>query len=162
MREPQNATAEILGHFGSLMRHVAGWHAPEFLGVDVTMSQAKCLYVVAVHPSIGMSALAAHLDVSLSAVSGLVDRLVDHGYVERREDAADRRQMQITLTASGQSVVDHIRELNSEHLRRLLAGLDSDELEALLTGIAALEREARATFQDESVTAQPDTERISA
>ena len=162
MRQPETTTEEILGHFGSLMRHVAGWHAPEFLGVDVTMSQAKCLYVVAVHPSIGMSALAAHLDVSLSAVSGLVDRLVDHGYVERREDVADRRQMHITLTADGQSVVDHIRELNSEHLRMLLRGLQGDELEALLNGIAALDREARATFQNSSASTQSDTERTSA
>jgi DNA-binding MarR family transcriptional regulator len=146
-----SATTEeaILGHFGSLMRHVAGWHAPDFLGVDVTMSQAKCLYIVSVRPGIGMSAMAQQLRVGLSAVSGLVDRLVEHGYLERNEDPADRRQQQLTLTDAGVKVVDHIRELNAEHLRTLLQGLTKTELEALRTGIAALDRQAREIYQSE-------------
>ena len=140
---PSTADA-ILGHFASLMHHVAGWHAPDFLGVDVTMSQAKCLYIVSVRPGIGMSAMAEQLRVGPSAISGLVDRLVDHGYLERREDPADRRQQQLTLTAAGERVVEHIRELNAEHLRTLLQGLDTAELEALREGIAALDRQAQA------------------
>ena len=59
------------------------------------MSQAKCLYVVSLRPGIGMSALAEQLDVGLSSASGLVDRLVEHGYLERHEDPADRRQQQV-------------------------------------------------------------------
>lgn len=134
----------ILSHFGSLMRHVAGWHAPDFLGVDVTMSQAKCLYVVALRPGIGMSAMAEQLRVGLSSVSGLVDRLVEHGYLARREDPDDRRQQQVWLTAAGASVVERIRELNAELLRSLLDGLSIPELESLRIGLAALDREAQA------------------
>ena len=106
------------------MRHVAGWHAPDFLGLEVTMSQAKCLYVVSLRPGIGMSALAEQLNVGLSSASGLVDRLVEHGYLERHEDPADRRQQQVLLTPAGAAVVERIRELNAELLRALLAGLD--------------------------------------
>ena len=40
-----------------------------------------------------MSDLVARLGVSLSTVSGLVDRVVDHGLATRREDPADRRQV---------------------------------------------------------------------
>ncbi len=145
----RSATDAILGHFASLMRHVAGWHAPDFLGVDVTMSQAKCLYIVSVRPGIGMSAMAEQLRVGLSAVSGLVDRLVEHGYLERREDPTDRRQQQLSLTSAGERVVEHIRELNSEHLRTLLHGLDAAELEALREGIAALDRQAREIYESE-------------
>ena len=84
--------------------------APEFLAVDVTMSQAKLLYLVTAQPGIVMSALAAQLGVSLSTVSGLVDRLVEHGHIERREDPADRRQQRVTVTAEGASVVERMRE----------------------------------------------------
>ncbi|HKZ92702.1 MAG TPA: MarR family transcriptional regulator [Candidatus Limnocylindrales bacterium] len=136
-------TEAILEHFGSLMHHIAGWRASEFLGVDVTMSQAKCLYVVSARPGIGMSAVAEQLGVGLSAVSGLVDRLVDHGYLERHEDPSDRRQQQVSLTAAGATVLARIRELNAEFLRTLLRGLSATELEALRQGISALDREAR-------------------
>ena len=154
-----STTDAILEHFGSLMRNVSAWHAPDFLGLDVTMSQAKCLYVVSLHPGIGMSAMSEHLGVGLSAVSGLVDRLVEHGYLERHEDPSDRRQQQLSLTASGAAVVDRIRELNVEHLRTLLQGLHVTELEALREGIAALDRQARLTHQNEPVGTTPSHER---
>jgi DNA-binding MarR family transcriptional regulator len=142
----------ILGHFGSLMRHVAGWHAPDFLGLEVTMSQAKCLYVVSLRPGIGMSLLAEQLDIGLSSASGLVDRLVEHGYLERHEDPSDRRQQQVLLTPAGAAVVERIRELNAELLRRLLAGLTDTELHSLRVGMAALDQEARSINQAERTT----------
>ena len=138
------ATDAVLEHFGSLMHRLAGWHAPDFLGLEVTMSQAKCLYIAALRPGIGMSALAEQLQVGLSAVSGLVDRLVEHGYLERHEDPTDRRQQQVSVTAAGAAMLDRIRELNAELLRRLLRGLSTPELEALRQGIAGLDREALA------------------
>jgi DNA-binding MarR family transcriptional regulator len=153
------ATEAILGHFGSLMRHVSGWHAPDFLGVDVTMSQAKCLYIVCVRPGIGMSALADQLAVGPSAISGLVDRLVDHGYLERHEDPTDRRHLRLTPTPAGELVVERIRELNADHLRVLLRGLDDSELEALRQGIAALARQARLIHEQETVVPDRSHER---
>ena len=98
MSPRQPVEEEILDLFHSLMRHVAESHAPEFLGVDVTMSQAKALYLLSVRPGMPMSAIAAELGVGPSAVSGLVDRLVAQGYVERREDPVDRRQQLVTIT----------------------------------------------------------------
>jgi DNA-binding MarR family transcriptional regulator len=153
------ATDAVLEHFGSLMRRLAGWHAPEFLGVDVTMSQAKCLYLASVHPGIGMSALAEHLHVGLSAVSGLVDRLVDHGYLERHEDPTDRRQQQVSVTAAGAAALERIRELNAELLRTLLRGLTVAELEALRRGIAAIDREAHTVHPDSLLPAALSHER---
>lgn len=134
---------QILDHFQSLMRCVAGTHAPEFLGVDLTMSQAKLLYVVSLRPRIGMSELAAELGVGLSAVSGLVERLVANGHLERREDPDDRRHQRVTLTPDGATALDRMRELRAELMRRLLAGLEPAELVALRDGIAALDREAQ-------------------
>ena len=135
---------DILDRYESLMKHVSDSHAPEFLGVDITMPQAKVLYLDSLRPGISMSALAAELDVGLSATSGLVERLVASSYLERREDASDRRQQLVTVTTSGAAALDRLRELRSELMRRLLAGLQPDELEALRTSLTALDREARS------------------
>ena len=154
--------AAILGHFESLMRHASGWHAPDFLRLDVTMSQAKCLYVAALRPRISMSAMAEQLHVGLSAVSGLVDRLVEHGYLERHEDPSDRRQQLVSLTAAGSAVVERIRELNDAAMRALLGGLSADELESLRVGIAALDREARSLARRSPLPQAPEHERTPA
>lgn len=138
----------------SLLRHVAGRNAPEFLGVDVTMSQAKVMHVARLQPGISMSALAAELKVGPSAISGLVDRLVEHGYLERQEDPSDRRQQLVSLTPAGQETVDRIREFSVSHIRPLLCRLSRPELAALHTGITALDREAlaaRGTLPDAAV-----------
>ena len=150
---------DILAHFDSLMRNVAGWRVPDFLGVDVTMSQAKCLYLAAVHPGIGMSALAEHLHVGPSSVSGLVDRLVEHGYLERYEDPADRRQQLVSLTPGGVDVLDRIREINADLLRSLVEGMSPAERDGLLLGLAALDREAQRMFSIDPTPARPSHER---
>ncbi len=134
---------EILERFHALMRHVAESHAPEFLGTDVTMSQAKALYLLSVRPGATMSAIAAELGVGASAVSGLVDRLVAQGYVERKEDPADRRQQLVTITEAGTTTLDSMREMRAQVTLRLLQGLDADELEAFRISLIALDREVQ-------------------
>ena len=105
-----------------------------------------------------MSALATELGVGPSATSGLVDRLVASGYLERREDPADRRQQLVSITPAGSTNLERLRELRLELMRRLLAGLTPPELDALDTALSALDREA--LHLDDPAHAQ--TERTSA
>jgi DNA-binding MarR family transcriptional regulator len=147
---------EILDLFHALMRHVAESHAPEFLGVDVTMSQAKALYLLSVRPGASMSSIAAELGVGASAVSGLIDRLVALGYVERKEDVVDRRQQLVTITDTGTAALDHMRELRAQVTLRLLKGLDHDELEAFRTSLIALSREVQRLDHSDSPEASPE------
>ena len=134
---------ELLDRFQTLMRHIAESHAPEFLGVDVTMPQAKALYLVSLRPGVPMSAIAAELGVGPSAVSGLIDRLVALGHIARQEDPGDRRQQLVTITPAGSAALDRMRELRAEVMRRLLAGLAPAELEAMRTSLIALDREVQ-------------------
>ena len=138
------------------MRHVAESHAPEFLGVDITMSQAKALYLLSVRPGATMSSIAAELGVGASAVSGLVDRLVAQGYVERKEDPGDRRQQLVTITTAGTATLDRMREMRAKVTLRLLKGLDDGELAAFRTSLIALDREVQRLDELDSAAA-PDS-----
>ena len=75
-------------------------------------------------------------------MSGLVDRLVDHGLATRHDDPADRRQVVVGLTPAGTRFIDHFRELNARLMRELLAVLDDGDLSLLRDAFAALERAA--------------------
>ena len=77
------------------------------------MPQAKLLYLLGVSGEMHMSDLVARLGVSLSTVSGLVDRIVDQGLATRRDDPADRRQVVVALTEQGTAFIDRFRELNA-------------------------------------------------
>lgn len=66
---------------------------------------------------IGPAEVARRLEVSTAAATGIVDRLVSRGHVERRPHAADRRRTELVLTESGR------REVVS-HLLPMFIGLD--------------------------------------
>lgn len=125
------------------MRQMAGTHAPEFLEIAVTMPQAKLLYLLGAAGELHMSELVARLGVSLSTISGLVDRIVEAGLAARRDDPADRRQVVVGLTAAGTEFIDRFRELNAHEMRELLALLDDTELGVVREGLAALARAAQ-------------------
>ncbi len=129
------------------MQRLAGGHAPEFLEIDVTMPQAKLLYLLGAAGDLHMSELVHRLGVSLSTVSGLVDRIVDHGLATRREDTADRRQVVVGLTAAGSEFIDHFRELNARHMRELLALMSDFDLALLRDALAALDLAAAQLAQ---------------
>ena len=120
--------ARIVATFEAMMHSVASAHAPEFLEVGVTMSQAKLLYLVQAEPGMRMSELAARLGVSLSTVSGVVDRLVDQTFVDRRDDPADRRQVVLRITDAGASQLELLQELNAGQVHDLLARIDEADL----------------------------------
>ncbi len=139
MPEPgEPALEQVIADYEALMQRVTEMHAPEFLEVGISMPQAKTLYLVAAAGEVHMSDLVARLGVSLSTVSGLVDRLVDAGWVVRRDDPADRRQVMVAITPAGSSFLDRFRELGSHQLRRLLARLDEPTLATVRSALAAL------------------------
>jgi DNA-binding MarR family transcriptional regulator len=130
--------AEIISGYEALMHQLAGGHAPEFLEIAVTMPQAKLLYLLSALGDLHMSDLVTQLGVSLSTVSGLVDRVVESGLAARHEDPVDRRQVVVGLTAAGTAFIDRFRELNARQMRALLALIDDEELANLRRSLHAL------------------------
>ena len=101
---------------------------PDFIESNLTMAQMKVLMLLGVVGESHMSDVAGQLGVSISTVSGLVDRLVEGGLVQRREDAADRRHVLVSMTPAGSEVIDRFQELGATQLRELLTQLDQDQL----------------------------------
>lgn len=59
--------------------------------------------------SLGPAELARRLEVSSAASTGIVDRLVERGHVERQPHADDRRRTEVHLTGSGrEEVLGHL------------------------------------------------------
>lgn len=132
----------IFAEYASMMARLMTIHRPEFLEIGITMPQAKVLYLLEAARELHMSELVAALGVSLSTVSGLVDRLVDQGLAARREDPDDRRQVVVTPTPAGAALTDRFREFNQRQLRVLLDVLSDEELLSVARALEALARAA--------------------
>jgi DNA-binding MarR family transcriptional regulator len=120
--------SRVLAGFDAFMHRMMSTHAPEFIEVGMTMSQAKVLYLVHVAGELRMSELSARLGVTLSTTSGLVERLVESGFLARHDDPADRRQVVLAITDNGIAQLDRLRELNAYHLGAMLARVRDEDL----------------------------------
>jgi DNA-binding MarR family transcriptional regulator len=129
---------DVVAGFERLMQRLADTHAPEFLEIDVTMPQAKLLYLLGAAGELHMSDLVARLGTSPATVSGLVDRLVDHRLANRRDDPTDRRQVLVELTPAGVDFLGRFRELNTRQLLELVEVLDDDGLGHVRAALDAL------------------------
>ncbi len=116
---------------------------------SVTMAQLKVLMLLGAQPETRMSELAGVQHLSLSTVSGVVDKLVETGLAARRTDDVDRRQVLISLTTQGSTFLDRFQELGKDTLRALLVELTADEVEIVANAMNVLIRAAGRVTEGE-------------
>lgn len=75
--------------------------------------------------------LAQHLQVSTSAVSQLLNKLENQGYVERTINPENRRKIEITLAAKSVQYFEQITQLEKEINENIYGQLPQEDLEAL-------------------------------
>lgn len=117
--------------------------------LNITLPQLKVLgLLLSQGRALSGRELAGLLGVGPSAVTPLVDRLVEHGYVRREEDMHDRRITRLTVTESGIELLRRLMAGRREIMADLLRQLDAEELatvnKALNLLLTAIER-SRAT-----------------
>ena len=121
IRQHQRVYAEI----GQTLRQI-GLSIPQF-DVLSTLTERE---------GISQTDLAARLSVTKGNISGLVDRLVEAGLVERRNAPGDRRSNAVFLTPEGRKVAEEGIRLQQAFVAETLGKLqpaDLAVLDAILT-----------------------------
>lgn len=94
--------------------------------------------------------LAQELEVSPPAATQLVDRLAEHGMVERHNDMADRRVVLVDYVPGMHEVAQRIVESRRGPLERAMRGLTDEEALALVKGLKLLAATFGATTGEEN------------
>jgi DNA-binding MarR family transcriptional regulator len=76
--------------------------------------------------------LADVLELQPISLVRLLDRLVEHGFLERRNDPRDRRTNRLFLTASGRQLVDDLDSLRDAIATDVLQDIPSPAIETSL------------------------------
>jgi DNA-binding MarR family transcriptional regulator len=129
----------LLREYEHLNARMADFSGPTFLGLDITMAQAKVLFLIRATGSIQMSDLVARLGVTVPTVTGIVDRLVERDLVVRRGMPDDRRRVVVEITPSGVELIDGMRDFSARQLHLLLDVMDEAELESFLAFLRVLQ-----------------------
>ncbi|WP_222195885.1 MarR family winged helix-turn-helix transcriptional regulator [Modestobacter italicus] len=114
------------------------------LDTPLTLQQLRCLTFLVVEGSATPLLLSELLGVSPATTTGLVDRLVRAGMVDRSPDTRDGRGKVLSPTRDGVRVVRRLMAADVETDATVLQALDPDELDALRRGLTGLLRVLRA------------------
>jgi DNA-binding MarR family transcriptional regulator len=89
----------------------------------VTLVQYRLLVVLASRGPQLPSALASELRTAPSSITRLCDRLEAKGLIARRPDESDRRQVVLSATRAGRSVVDAVTRARLREIAGLVAAV---------------------------------------
>jgi len=88
--------------------------------------------------------LADVLELQPISLVRLLDRLVEHGLLERRHDPKDRRANRLFLTASGRQLVDDLDSLRDEIAKDVLRDLPDDAIKTSLLALREIKDRIKA------------------
>ncbi len=87
--------------------------------------------------------LSQRMMVSNGNVTGLAERLVEQGLLDRRPSPNDRRAQIVSLTAEGRRAFRAMARTHEDWIAQIFAGLDAAEIETLMNLLAKTKASAR-------------------
>ena len=117
-----------------LMPRIAkNFHGMETEDHDITIQQFIVLKAVHENENSKMSDLSNELGVSLGNMTGMVDRLIKGGLVERFDDPADRRIVRVKLTRKARSIIEKIESRRNKMFVKILEKISERDRTTLIT-----------------------------
>lgn len=122
----------------ALWRELVVGFASQLGELRLGFTQLAALYVLADSGTTTVGELADSIGRSPSATSRLVDGLVRRRLLERRQEAEDRRQKSLHLTARGQALLRVVDRSRADQFLKMVRPLPTPERALVAMGVAAL------------------------
>ena len=98
---------------------------------QVSLPQLRILVMLATRGPLNLVAVAQSLGVHASNATRAVERLVAAGFVDRRDVPSDRRNVSLTLTKNGQSLVDSVFAHRRTAIEQIVQSMPATRRKAL-------------------------------
>ena len=120
-------------------RRLQRWVAAQAPKGGVTPSQSGLLFVLGKRDGILMNEAGAALDLGMPGISGLADRMVEAGLIEKRADPNDGRAWRLWLTPAGRKALARTKDGVAELNARLTQGFSDAEIDIVARWLASLQ-----------------------
>ncbi|MTI49565.1 MarR family winged helix-turn-helix transcriptional regulator [Sporosalibacterium faouarense] len=127
---------DLLKRINMRARHVM---IKEFDKKELTMHQIFIMKTIEKHRNINLTTLGNQLNLSKSSICLTINKLVEEGYVLRKEDPEDRRNKLILLSEYGIKAMNESKNASRKIFSDLLTGLNHNELEEIKNSLIKLE-----------------------
>jgi DNA-binding MarR family transcriptional regulator len=147
-------TATEFADVDTILTEVTGWVGElrcasmgRMVQGRVSLSQLHVLWLLQHHGEMSMSRLAVLLDVSMSNATGLIDRMEEHGLIERVRVPDDRRVVLVRPAPAGLLALSETETSRRERMRAVLGRLPEAERPIVLAALRSLRRALSAEVE---------------
>lgn len=99
---------------------------------SLTFGQFSALIILYNLGPLPMGTVAEHLGISMASATGMIDRLVHAGWVERSRSETDRRVVSVDLTSQGREKMAAKQRVRRRKIQELFEPLTESDLTQLL------------------------------
>ncbi len=137
MNEREELITQLSGLSDALDRALRRTTPVVWPDVELTMPQLKTLAHLLEGPD-RMGEIAAQSDISHSAATAMIDRLVQKALVTRSHDPHDRRVVVCDLSPAGRELIERFWNVREASLRTLADHMSTDELRTVVRAMTIM------------------------
>ena len=123
-------------------------------GRGTTRAQWIVLFRLREQEGLSQVDLADVLELQPISLVRLLDRLVEHGLLERQHDPRDRRANRLFLTAAGRQLVDDLDSLRNSIAQTVLQDVSSEAIQTTLETLRAIKDRIKGLAEPGDVAAK--------
>ena len=123
-------------------------------GRGTTRAQWIVLFRLREQEGLSQVDLADVLELQPISLVRLLDRLVEHGLVERRHDPKDRRANRLFLTDAGRQLVDDLDSLRDANATDVLQGVSITSIQTTLNTLLDIKERIKSLADPRDVAAK--------
>lgn len=142
-------TDEAFQLFGRILTRSDPSRLEAWVGLGLTMTQVRVLFLLRAEGGLSAGALAESLRVTPSTLTRIMDRLVRNDLVQREVDNNDRRLVRHYLTPTGLRTVEEMERTGRARMGRIFGHLSRDRLERLVLALRDLVAAVEAVQAEE-------------
>ena len=139
-----NPHDEAFQLFGRVVTRSDPGRLEAWVGLGLTMTQLRVLFMLRAEGGLSAGALAERLSVTPSTLTRIMDRLVRNDLVRREVDDDDRRLVRHHLTPTGLRTVEELERTGKARMNQVFGRLSRDQLERLVLALRDLVSAAEA------------------
>jgi MarR family transcriptional regulator, transcriptional regulator for hemolysin len=117
-------------------------------GRGTTRAQWIVLFRLRQQEGLSQVDLAEVLELQPISLVRLLDRLVEHGLLERRPDPRDRRANRLFLTEAGRQLVDDLDSLRDSIAAEVLQGMPASTIETSLEALRDIKHRIKSVSEN--------------
>ncbi len=122
----------------------------EWINLDIKFSKIEIFTLMFLdkNKESTMTELVEYINSPMSTATGIIDRLVRNGYIDRGRSETDRRIVVLRLTDAGSQLVINFKNLISSYLKMVIDELTEEEQQFLINIVFKIINKLQSQISD--------------